>query len=270
VAVALYRLPSPSIRLDGTRPVLFCHAAGYLGSIWNEVSRRMLTPLPRFALDFRGHGASPPLPEDATWSAFRDDILDATARLGPERPVGVGHSLGGTALLLAEAASPGRFDKLLCYEPILAEEDDPSIADSAARRQERFADRAEAVRRFATRGPLSTLARRVLSDYVDSGLADDADGSVRLRCLPQTEAHVLRTAMSSSWRSALPLVSCDVTMLAGARSVMVTSESLAAAAAAMPRGRVQVFPGAGHLGPLQRPGAFAQYLDSLLAEDKPA
>jgi pimeloyl-ACP methyl ester carboxylesterase len=245
---------------------LFCHAAGFTGLVWRSCARRLATPLRVAAPDLRGHGSAPPLAAGADWGAFADDVLAAAGALGPGPLVGVGHSLGGTALLLAEARAPGTFDLLVCYEPILATHHDPAFAEAAARRRAVFPSRAEALARYSTRPPLSLLAPEVLADYVESGLAPDPGGGVRLRCAPEVEAHLFRTATSCPWREALPLVRCPAVFLRGGDSAVVTANSLAAAAAEPPSARFREIPDLDHLGPLVRPDVFASVLDEIFAE----
>ncbi|MEV1119194.1 alpha/beta hydrolase [Actinosynnema sp. NPDC049800] len=254
------------------RTALFCHAAGFTGRVWRSCVKNLRTPLRAAALDLRGHGGAPPLAEDAGWGVFADDVLRAARALGAGPLIGVGHSLGATSLLLAEARAPGTFDLLVCFEPILATRHDPAFAEAAARRRAVFGSRADALARWSARPPLSRLAPEVLADYVDSGLAEEPDGRVRLRCAPEVEAQLFRTAISCPWREALPSVRCPTVFLRGGESVVVSGDSLAAACAGLPAGRVGEVPGLDHLGPLVRPGTFAEVLDGLLADflDGPA
>ncbi|GAB2966873.1 alpha/beta hydrolase [Saccharothrix stipae] len=251
---------------ESIRTALFCHAAGFTGLLWRSCVNNLRTPLRAVAPDFRGHGCAPPLAEDADWGVFADDVLDAARALGPGPLIGVGHSLGGTSLLLAEARAPGTFDLLVCFEPILATRHDPAFAEAAARRRAVFPSRADALARWSARPPLADLAPEVLADYVESGLAEQPDGRVRLRCSPDVEAQLFRTAISCPWRDALPLVRCPTVFLRGGESAVVTRESLAAACAALPAGRLRDVPGLDHLGPLVRPGVFAAVLDGLFAD----
>ncbi|MCC8250402.1 alpha/beta hydrolase [Saccharothrix sp. NEAU-S10] len=234
--------------------------------------KNLRTPLRAAALDLRGHGGAPPLAEDADWGVFAADVLDAARALAAGPLIGVGHSLGATSLLLAEARAPGTFDLLVCFEPILATRHDPAFAEAAARRRAVFPSRADALARWSARPPLSGLAPEVLADYVESGLAEEPDGRVRLRCAPEVEAQLFRTAISCPWREALPSVRCPTVLLRGGESVVVSGDSLAAACAELPAGRVAEVPDLDHLGPLVRPGAFAEVLDGLLADfrDQPA
>lgn len=261
-----YPIGAPEQSEAPIRTALFCHAAGFTGLVWRSCVKKLRTPLRAAALDFRGHGSAPPLAPDADWGVFADDVVAAAGSLGPGPVTGVGHSLGGTALLLAEARAPGTFERIVCYEPILATAHDPAFAEAAARRRAVFPSRAEALARYATRPPLSSLAPDVLLDYVDSGLAAEPGGGVRLRCAPEVEAQLFRTAISVPWREALPLVRCPVVFLRGGRSVVVTGDSLAAACAGLPSGRYRELPDLDHLGPLVRPDVVAGVLDALFAD----
>ncbi|WP_405135473.1 alpha/beta fold hydrolase [Nocardia sp. NBC_01388] len=259
--LSVYELPGSGTDLPS---ILFCHAAGFHARVWNQVSRCLPSSNARFALDFHGHGQSPPLPTDATWDRFRDDIADAVEQLGGQRFVGVGHSLGGTALLLAEAAAPGMFERLLCYEPILASDDDPTFATAAARRKNDFASPDEALRRFSTRGPFARLESRVLRDYVEGGLAADPSGGVRLRCPPHTEEQIYLTARTAKWPESLPHVRCPVEFGYGTKSTVADHTWLTKFAAAMPHAHTFAMPEFGHLGPLERPAKFASWVAELV------
>ncbi|MDU0287639.1 alpha/beta hydrolase [Saccharothrix longispora] len=261
-----YRPENPENPASTIRTALFCHAAGFTGLIWRSCVEKLRTPLRAIAPDLRGHGSAPPLAEGADWGVFADDVLAAARDLGSGPLIGVGHSLGGTALLLAEARAPGTFDLLVCFEPVLATRHDPAFAEAAARRRAVFPSRADVLARYSARPPLSRLAPEVLVDYVDSGLAAEPDGRVRLRCAPAVEAHLFRTAVSCPWREALPRVACPTFLLRGSESTVVAGEPLRAACADLPDGRSREVPGLDHLGPLVDPGAFAAVLDGIFAE----
>src|ERR1700746_854255 len=51
------------------------------------------------AIDLRGHGASDAPKQDYTMAGFADDIAWQCAELGLDRPVVIGHSLGGAISL---------------------------------------------------------------------------------------------------------------------------------------------------------------------------
>ena len=125
--------------MSSTR-LLFAHATGLCSEVWRNVIHAKDSDLLRYAVrafDFRGHGSrggecltgtsGPP-----SWDDFAvADVLEAASSLrvggggGCCRVVGVGHSMGGAALVKAELAAPGTFAALVLCEPILISNDIP-------------------------------------------------------------------------------------------------------------------------------------------------
>jgi len=105
---------------DGSRPLVLLH--GFLGSSRNlgAFARRLAdgdASLSEFALDLRGHGASPPLPEGADLRTLASDVLSTTASLGLGRPITlVGHSLGGRVGLRIALDDPAALDHLVLLD----------------------------------------------------------------------------------------------------------------------------------------------------------
>lgn len=218
-----------------------------------------------WGVDLRGHGmtATPPSVTYA-WSGLADDVRAAVDGLSLDHPSALGHSSGGAAVLLAEAGRPGTFASLWCYEPIIwpdpaqARARASALADGARRRRDRFPSKEEAYANFAAKPPFSSLAPAALRAYVEHGFEDTADGSVTLRCRPDTEAAVYLEAAVGDRFSRLKEVTCPVVVAAGGRSDAITPERAQPIVEALPDGRLAVFPRLGHFGPLEDPQAVAE------------
>jgi pimeloyl-ACP methyl ester carboxylesterase len=107
---------------------LFCHATGFCKEVWlpvvEELTKLSRAPFRWAALDFAGHGDSRPLPDSADWATFApQDIAAALAPLRRDAPqvIGVGHSMGGAALLLAHLSGEA-LSRLVLFEPIVGVE----------------------------------------------------------------------------------------------------------------------------------------------------
>jgi len=246
-------------------PLLLAHAAGFCGGVFGPLADRLSSRFHGWALDFRGHGDSAtPVEVDFAWSGLADDVLAVVDHLGLEGACGFGHSSGGAALLDAEARWPGAFSTLYCFEPIVWPEPPPlaprmALIEGALRRRDVFGSRHDAYTHFSAKPPLSTLHPDALRAYVECGFADDdsGNGSVRLKCKREAEAAVYRQGLAHDGFSRLDQVSCDVVVALGADSPAIGAGVARAQAAALPRGRLEVFDGLGHFGPLEDPDALA-------------
>lgn len=190
--------------LRGTAPtLLLAHATGFHGRVWDRIVAR-LPARHVIAIEHRGHGRSQSTPI-TSWEIFGRDLAAFAARLGLERAVGIGHSMGAHALVQAAAYEEQRFARLVLIDPVILA---PSVyhrppppadaAHPASNRKNRFESADAMFARFADRPPYSVFDREVLRDYCDHALrpADDGDGLV-LACDPRTEASVYLNARSN-------------------------------------------------------------------------
>lgn len=248
------------------RPVLLCHATGFHGAVWEPLAAALGDGFERWAVDFRAHGASVVREgSDLLWDRFGEDVLAVVDDLDvpPGELLGVGHSMGGAALLLAEAMRPGTFAGLWVYEPItpppggLGPVDRPNpLAEGALRRRTTFPSRAEAVANFASKPPFSVLRADVLHAYVRHGFVDGEDGSIHLACRPADESQIYRGGGSHDAFSRLPEVACPVVVACGTLEPGPATFA-PAVAGALPAGHLEDFAPLGHFGPLEAPAPCA-------------
>ena len=252
------------------RPLLLCHATGFCAHVWATMAD--LLPERRcYALDFRGYGDSTPPADDLHWNGFGDDVLAVVDHLGLADVQAVGHSKGGAALLLAEEARPGTFDRLVCFEPIVFPPDggggpDGSnpLAESARRRRDTFASAEEALERFGSRPPFDALDPRVLTDYVRHGFATQPDGSIRLKADREHEARTYEMGGQHGGFERLGEVRCPVLVCHGGDGAPPATIA-PLIAGALPEAELRAFPELGHFGPLQDPAGFAEVVRTFLA-----
>ena len=259
---------------DG-RPTLFCHATGFHGAVWEPLSGALGPGFERWALDFRGHGASVVPPGDPlSWSTTGEDVLTVVDDLGiePGRLLGVGHSLGGAALLLAEQARPGTFAGLWLFEPIapppamaaLMTGSNNPLADGAERRRPSFPSIADAVANYASKPPLNVARADALYAYVRHGFVAGEDGAVHLACRPADEARVFRGTGVPAVFERLGAVGCPVRVVCGVidRGPVTFAPDIVAA---LPQGELERHDHLGHFGPLEAPAELASSVRAFAA-----
>jgi len=183
--------------------LVFAHATGFHGRMWDSVIER-LGDRHAIAFDMRGHGRSNGGPVDH-WRVFASDIAAVLQHAGISGAIGVGHSMGGHALLQAASDNPGTFERLVLFDPVvfnreayeLPPEPDPA-SESVARRRSNFATVEEFRDRFSEREPYSLFDRRVFADYCDHALEPRPNREgLQLACPPLVEASVYGSSKSN-------------------------------------------------------------------------
>jgi pimeloyl-ACP methyl ester carboxylesterase len=282
-AAAMFPFDSPRT-VDGTDEVrlalydlggsgpdgLLVHATGFCAGVWGPMAAH-LPDLRLGALDVRGHGRSAVDGQwlervGMDWHGTARDVLSAVEGLGLDRPFGIGHSMGGASLLLAEQQRPGTFSGLWLFEPIVfppelvtatQEGRGPSLAEGARRRRDRFPSADDALVNYAHKPPLDALAPAALEAYVRHGFSEQADGSVVLRCRPEVEAATFEMGGRHDAWDHLPRVRCPVTVVRGRADGPGPAVLAPAIAERVPHGRLEEHPELGHFGPMEDPAAMA-------------
>ena len=267
VRVALHDLGGPNG--GTTTPVLlFSHATGFHGRVWEPMASLLCKQFRCMSLDLRGHGMSE-LPPTAglAWLGMADDVIAALSSdsfpLGPLH--GIGHSMGGAALVLAAAQRLDAFRSLWLYEPVifpterwpLPDGDNP-MSEAAARRRDRFDSLDQAYENYRSKPPLDQLHPEALRAYVDGGFSPAPDGSVTVRCRPSTEAEVFRHAPASGAWGTVRSIEIPVAVVAGRPEGMGPGAFAPTTAEALPEGTLILRPELGHFGPLEDPATMAE------------
>lgn len=177
-------------------PLMIGHATGFHGAVYQPMANALADRFAVWAVDLRGHGGSTaPSSGDFAWTGMAEDLLACVDAIDPGAPIAaVGHSMGGSAILLAQRARPGTFSAAYLFEPIVMPEEylrgrrESPMSGPARRRRAVFGSKAEALHRYAGRPPLSRLRADALYAYVEHGFVELDDGTVRLACEPEHEA----------------------------------------------------------------------------------
>jgi pimeloyl-ACP methyl ester carboxylesterase len=265
--------------LGGDGPdLLLCHPTGFHALTWAPVAAALADVAHCWAVDFRGHGDST-RPESGSydWHGMADDVLAVVDDLGLTGVRGVGHSMGGAALVLAEQARPGTMAGLWCYEPIVFPPMDgmpggsgagaaariaaeSPLAAGARRRKAWFPDVATARANYASKPPLNGFRADALDAYVEHGFrpaaGPDGVAGVELKCAPEVEASIFEMGGGHGGFARLGEVACPVTVVAsgdGAPPAMAAG----LVAEALPDGRLVTMPELTHFGPMEDPEAVA-------------
>lgn len=248
--------------------LVFAHATGFCGAVWRPV-RDLLADHDATTFDFRGHGSSTSTRTVRSWWEMASDVSAVASHADHDQVIGVGHSMGGASLVMAELLHPGTFAALVLIEPIIfggpyrRGPDHPLVA-LALRRRDRFDSRTAALDSYSSKPPFVAWHPAALAGYVEGGFVDDGDG-VRLQCAPSAEAEVFTAASAHAAWERLGEVTPPARILYGADTDTFPLGHGDALAARMVRAEATAVPGTGHFLPMERPDVVADAVRSIAA-----
>ncbi len=268
---------------DGPLALLH-HANGFCAGSWGELAAGLRDRFHVVALDARGHGASskPADPSAYRWDRFVADLAAVAAALAAESAeervsLAVGHSFGGTNLLVAASRHPDLFARLVLVDPVvrsprrepgISAERHPGqpLAARARTRRQVFASRDEARARWERHpffGAWTSEARRL---YARHGLRERPDGQVELACPREVEALIFdQGPMVVDPLGHAPRVKAPSLLLWAARGDF-SRATYADLAASMPDATLEELD-AGHLVLMERPALVLEPVLRFAAQD---
>lgn len=260
----------------GDGPIaLLHHANGMCAATWALVAMGLRDTCRVIAIDARGHGDSEHLqvPEDYAWHYFVSDLCAVAEQVleetgAPAIELGLGSSFGGIITAGAEAARPGLYRRLMLLDPPIhatrelvdalgyAHEPEPEsrreqLVAQTLRRRAVWPSREAARQAWRDKPLFASWRSEAFELYLDEGMADQPDGSVRLKCPPEVEAHIFRTTGSYGPLDYAPAVNVPVQLIRAAQGFF-PAEFFRLVASLFPKGEYLEMAG-GHMLPLEVP-----------------
>jgi pimeloyl-ACP methyl ester carboxylesterase len=216
-----------------------------------------------------------------SWTDLADELAHALQARGLMGIVGVGHSVGGVASLLASVKTPGLFRAVVALDPVLVtgkrlwllratallrQRHRIPLAQGARRRREAWGSREEVAASFQKKALFQRFDSESFQDYLTHGLVEAPSGGVRLAIPAAWEARVFETIPVDVWRT-LRSVTVPTLVVRGSDSPTLTPEGLERVRRTIPGVRTEELPGTAHLFPLEQPEACGRrvlaFLESL-------
>ena len=227
--------------------------------MWADV--HALLDVPLIAPDLRGFGATPLGDDEPSVDVYADDVVAELDRRGIDQAVVGGVSLGGYIVMSMLRRYPTRIAAVVLADTKAAAD----TADAAANRL-RIADRV--VADGSSHVLVDELAPRLVGTTTH---AQRRDVLARVTELVQSASPAAvawaQRAMAARPDSSDVLAGASVPalVLVGAEDVITPESDARAIVDGMPNARLVVLPEAGHLSPLETPGAFASAVGEFVA-----
>ena len=241
------------IREMGTgAPVVLVHGYPLDGAMWSGVARALMARFRVLKPDLPGRGDTPAA-SAGSLEEYADFLGVILKTLG--QPAGLaGFSMGGYVALALARRRPEHLAALALV-------DTRAQADDEAGR----AKRDEAIATVRSSG-VAAIADAMVPKLLSPAAAGNRDliervRRVILRQKPETvEADLAAMRDRSDSRPALATLDVPTLVVVGAEDALTPPADSEAMASAIPGARLATIPGAGHLAPMERPGAVAAAL----------
>jgi 3-oxoadipate enol-lactonase len=239
-------------------PLVFLHGIGGAAKGWSKQLLRFAPEWRAIAWDMPGYGRSSPL-GTVSIEALADALRAFLREVGADRPVLVGHSIGGMIVQELLARDPGSARAVVLAEtsPAFGRPDGEwQRAFVAARLQP--LDRGETMRDLAPR----LVAELVGEDPDPEGIALARDC---MAAVPDESYRAMMHAlMGFDLRHALARIAVPTLVLAGSRDTNAPAAIMERMAGKIPGAAYACLDGVGHLAPLERPEAFNAAVEEFL------
>ncbi|HVN72018.1 MAG TPA: alpha/beta hydrolase [Desulfomonilia bacterium] len=253
----------PYLLYEGDGPaIVLMHATGFLPWLWHPIARELAPKWRVIAPYFCDHRESDPEKGGLSWLVIAEDLANFCKALGISRPAMVGHSMGATVTVIANAAFGLGAQGHILIEPIFLPEDFYKIqvtidlhplASKAIRRRDTWKDTDEAHAYLRSKAMFKNWDEEMLDLYVEYGMKSLDAGGLQLACSPKREASLFMGGMQYDPWPLLPKVTCPTLILEGEESENRAFIDLKKAASAFKQATYRMINGTGHLIPQEKP-----------------
>ena len=250
------------LKYEGPQPTLvMLHATGFLPWLWDPIARELSTQNRVIAPYFCDHRITDIDNGGLDWMLLAEDLSRLCRQLKVDRPVLVGHSMGGSVMTYAQAVFDLDAMGMILIEPIFFPEDyyrmdlgpeDHPLASKSLKRRNHWSSAVDVKVYLKTKPLFANWEDEFLDLYIEHGTMKDEDGGLELTCAPLREAAIYMGDKSHDPWPLMSTIKCPVLVIEGAQSTNRQHIDLSAAAAEFPNGRFQRIPGAGHLIPMEK------------------
>lgn len=248
---------------DALPPVLLLHTAGRDGRQWHAVMERLGATRRLYAPDLPGHGKSWPQHPEPSLSDIEDIaywLLEFMTRVGHERFIVAGTSVGGNLALLLPALS----ERVLGSVAFQGSDHTPTISETALQLMEHP--------RVSL--PFSSMDQAL--SLIGERAVPEARAIIEWSILslsPPAQRGDLTAYTRTDTRHLMASIRCPVTLVHGDQDWLATREMVDAAASRIvnaPDVQVVTMPGIGHYPHVEDPDAAAAMIERMARSTQPS
>ena len=208
------------------------------------------------------------------WEGVADDLVQFFDQENLRDAIGVGHSLGAVATMMASLKRPDLFRALVLIEPVflpqrvldllaagaaLEEPYETPLVTIARKRRSEWPSRQAVFDRYRSKRVFSRLSDEALWDYVRYGTVEHESGTVRLFYSPEWEARIYSLPPTGVW-NLIPEVTHPTLAIRAKETDTLMEGAWLRWQRLQPSARFKEFHESGHLLPMERPEDVAAHI----------
>ncbi len=212
-----------------------------------------------------------------SWRQFGDDLIQYLDNQGFKNGIGMGHSLGGVATILAAMKRPDLFSKIILLDPVIFDgtlfhlvnmlpeslrKKIIPVAKIALKRKDEWPSKEVVYNSWRAKRIFKRIPDEVLKNLIEHATIPTDSNSVKLAYSKEWETQVYITA-PLIFRQ-LKKMKTPMIVVRGDKTTVITSEIWESWKAAQPDNVFINYEGAGHLVPFEFPHALAKKILPLI------
>lgn len=246
-------------------PIHFYHANGFPVSVYLPMMTQLSESFRVVGMGLRGQDAQ--TEGNISWHRVAADLIDFldSKQLGPV--IGVGHSVGGVATMIAAAKRPDLFSKIVLVDPVIlplmfviglafnrifGKKGNFFAAKLARARKNGWADRFEVYDYLKNKKLFKRFDDKYLRSYVTYGFKPSDSGGIELLCPPEAEARIFENYPLDVWRWPKK-VKIPAFIIWGEHSDVLNKHTIDLFCKKCSNSESYLVKGAGHLIPMEKP-----------------
>lgn len=272
---------------SGKTVIHLAHANGFPPQVYTEMLSSFLADYRVVTLPARPLWQPAPPPEAFTgWEMMADDLIAGIEAHGLAPVYGIGHSMGGTATLIAASKRPDLFKALVLLDPVLfprsftfwllaagpswLPKPESPLVKKTLRRRRHWENQQEAFERFYGRSIFENWSETAVRDYIEGLTHASPSGGIELRYTPEWEARIYETAPRSTyqWWKWLKKLTVPTLALQGAKTDTFVAASVNLWQNTRPDLPIISLANQGHLFPISSPQLSAEHIMQYLKQQE--
>lgn len=255
----------------------FAHANGFPPATYQTLIDNLKSNHHLVSMKLRPLWPNSDYSEFKNWETVGDDLIKFLDQQGLKNIIGMGHSFGGIATVIAAFKRPDLFSRLVLFEPVVLpswvylmtnflpryflKKSNP-IVKSTLVRTDNWESKEAAFNHFRPKKLFADVGDKELLDYINAGTSEEKSGTVSLTYSKEWEAQVYMT-FSNPW-GYITNLQTPYLALRGETSTTIREETWRKWQKLKGSNVLIQFDDCGHLLPIEKPEEMAKTILSYL------